>query len=200
MLSLDRLMPNYQESELLYSTDAKSYPYQSFTQIQFQSWKSFEHFQAAAEQKIAFEQKVVNYHKSKTCNLLHLVYFFKPLLNCSFLKKCFYRLIGIVASMGKLLIVFLSLVYWDSDWYGVPYFRCRPRVGPVCRIPVCRTLEFRKNNKINDVAMMQKNKTCLGYVPIISILYFEMCVEKMIQSSEDKNNRYMFTNNNIKLN
>ena len=37
-------------------------------------------------------------------NLLHITYFFKPLYHCSFKK-----------------------VDWDSGWYGVPYFRCRPR-------------------------------------------------------------------------
>ena len=32
-----------------------------------------------------------------------------------------------VAGLSSLL-VFLVLVYWYSGWYGVPYFRCRPRV------------------------------------------------------------------------
>ena len=51
--------------------------------------------------------------------------FFKPLFHN---RKKFYRSTGIVAGMSSLLVVFLLLVYWDSGWYGVPYFRCRPRV------------------------------------------------------------------------
>ena len=33
-----------------------------------------------------------------------------------------------MAGLSSLLVVFLLLVYWYSGWYGVPYFRCRPRV------------------------------------------------------------------------
>ena len=35
---------------------------------------------------------------------------------------------------------------------------------------------------------------------LLSKFYFEICVEKKIQSSENKNNSFMFTDNNIKLN
>ena len=37
------------------------------------------------------------------------------------------RLLGAVAQW-QLRLCFSLLVYWDSGWYGVPYFRCRPRV------------------------------------------------------------------------
>ena len=35
---------------------------------------------------------------------------------------------------------------------------------------------------------------------LLSKFYFEICVEKVIQSIENKNNSFMFTDNNIKLN
>ena len=58
-------------------------------------------------------------------NLLHKANFFNPLYHCSFKRK-FYRSTAIVAGMSSLLV--LSFRYWDSGWYGFPYFRCRPRV------------------------------------------------------------------------
>ena len=62
-------------------------------------------------------------------NLLHIANFLKPLYHCSFKRK-FYRSSALVAGMSSLLVV--SFCCWDSGWYGVPYFRCGPRV---CLLP-----------------------------------------------------------------
>ena len=51
---------------------------------------------------------------------------FWPLYHSSFKK--FLPVDCIVAGLSSLLVVFLLLVYWYSGWYGVPYFRRRPRV------------------------------------------------------------------------
>ena len=59
-------------------------------------------------------------------NLLHIAYFFLLLYQSSYKKSS--PVDCIVAGLSSLLVVFLLLVYWYSGWYGVPYFRCSPRV------------------------------------------------------------------------
>ena len=52
--------------------------------------------------------------------------FFKPLDHCS-MKK--FPPVDCDSSQNEKFVgcYFVLLVYWDSGWYGVPYFRCRPR-------------------------------------------------------------------------
>ena len=44
-------------------------------------------------------------------NLIHLVYFFQTVYNCSFLRICFYRSTGMVADMSRLLVF---CCYWST--------------------------------------------------------------------------------------
>ena len=57
-----------------------------------------------------------------TCSLIFL-----PLYHSSF-KNFFLPVDCIVAGLSSLMVVFLLLVYRYCGWYGVPNFRCRPRV------------------------------------------------------------------------
>ena len=58
-------------------------------------------------------------------NLLHIVNFLKLYFIAAFKKIVSTCRLGL-AGMSSLLVVFFR--YWDSGWYSVPYFRCRPRV------------------------------------------------------------------------
>ena len=59
---------------------------------------------------------------------INYIYNFSKHVNyCSSLRFRFYRSTVRVAVMSSLLVVFLLLIVCDSGWFGVPYFRCRPR-------------------------------------------------------------------------
>ena len=91
------------------------------------SWQPFEatDFNGSSDRQCGLCSRNCERQRCVRRNFFKYSCFFKPVYHCGFKRK-FYRSPAIVAGMIGLLVV--SFCYWDSGWYGVPYFRCIPRV------------------------------------------------------------------------